>query len=44
MHTKHLLAGVASAASLGLTGVSVAHADPLSAPALGATLTANPSK
>ena len=43
MHTKRLLAGVASAASLGLTGLSVAHADALSAPALGATLTANPN-
>jgi Putative beta-barrel porin-2, OmpL-like. bbp2 len=43
MTTKHLLAGLATAASLGIAGGSAAHADPLSTPALGATLSANPN-
>ena len=42
MTTKLLLAGLATAASLGIAG-SAAHADPLSTPALGATLGANPN-
>jgi hypothetical protein len=41
MRTKHLLAGLTAAVSMG--GAVAAHADALSTPALGATLSANPN-
>src|ERR1700756_2560083 len=41
MGTKHLIAGLAAAASL--SGAAAAHADALATPALGATLSANPN-
>jgi hypothetical protein len=43
MKTKHVLTGAAASAVLGLAMAGGAHADALSTPALGATLSANPN-